>query len=113
MSENIFAKIATFSYSAEALILKGKIESEGIEVFLFDNNTVDTDPILSNAIGGVKLFVYTENFEKASFILKIFNENNPDYQNENVFTNNRSENITDLKSLFSYIKFSFTNLFNF
>lgn len=111
MSENIFAKIATFSYSAEALILKGKIESEGIEVFLFDNNTVDTDPILSNAIGGVKMFVHTKNAERATSIFNDFNKNNPDYQNQNIFSNNRYENITDLKSLISYIKFSFINFF--
>ena len=54
MSET-FKTIAKFQYSAEALIVKGRLEAEGIQVFLTDNHTIDTDPLVSNAIGGVKL----------------------------------------------------------
>ena len=52
-----FHKIAVYQYVAEAMLFKGKLESEGIEVFLQDENTINTDPLLSNAIGGVKLLV--------------------------------------------------------
>ena len=69
MKEITFQKIATFQYSSEALILKGKLESEGIEVFMRDNVTIDTDPLVSNAIGGVKLFVRSEDLGKAQGIL--------------------------------------------
>lgn len=109
MSENKFTKIATFSYSAEALILRGKLESENIEVFLFDNITVDTDPILSNAIGGVKMFVYSENAENAKLIVNDFFKDDVNHQNKNMSSNNLYENIKDLKSLTKYIKYSFTN----
>lgn len=61
--------IATYTYSSEALIVKGKLESEGIVVYMFDNVTIDTDPLVSNAIGGVKLLVDKENEEKAIEIL--------------------------------------------
>ncbi len=65
MEESTFQKIATFQYSSEAIIFKGKLESEGIEVFMRDNNTVDSNPLYSNAVGGVKLFVQNNDFEKA------------------------------------------------
>ena len=45
------------------------MESQGIEVYLRDNNIVDSNPLYSNAVGGVKLFVKTEDFEKANEIL--------------------------------------------
>lgn len=65
-----FVTIAVFQYSSEALIIKGKLESEGIEVFLVDEYTVDTDPLASNAIGGVKLQVYADQLEEAKAIVK-------------------------------------------
>ncbi|MFV8334389.1 DUF2007 domain-containing protein [Flavobacterium sp. GSP14] len=68
MEDNTFQKIATFQYSSEAIIFKGKLESEGIEVFMRDNNTVDSNPLYSNAVGGVKLFVKNDDFEKATDI---------------------------------------------
>ena len=66
-----FFTIAAFEYPADVQILKGRLESEGIPVFLRDENTLNSDPIISNAIGGVKLQVYTEDTEKA---LAIYNE---------------------------------------
>lgn len=66
MEEINFQKIAAFQYSSEALIIKGKLESEGIKVFMRDNNTIDSNPIYSNAIGGVKLFVRSQDFQKAN-----------------------------------------------
>ena len=68
MEESTFQKIATFQYSSEAIIFKGKLESEGIEVFMRDNNTVDSNPLYSNAVRGVKLFVKKDDFEKATDI---------------------------------------------
>ena len=64
-----FKTIAKFQYSSEAQILKGRLESEGIDVFLSDNFTIDTDPLISNAIGGVKLKVLTKDVLKAQDIL--------------------------------------------
>ena len=69
MENYTFKKIGQFQYSSEAYIYKGKLESEGIEVFIRDNHTVDSDPLVSNAIGGVKLFVRQNDYEKAEIIL--------------------------------------------
>jgi DNA-directed RNA polymerase subunit RPC12/RpoP len=65
MEHEMFKKIGQYQYSSEAYIFKGKLESEGIEVFIRDHNTINTDPLVSNAIGGVKLFVRTEDYPKA------------------------------------------------
>lgn len=65
-----FYTITSSTYPADIQILKGKLESEGIPVFLRDENTINTDPLISDAIGGVKLQVYTEDKEKAMAIYK-------------------------------------------
>ncbi|SNQ43600.1 putative signal transducing protein [Cellulophaga lytica] len=66
-----FYKLAAFEYLADTVIIKGKLESEGIQVFLKDENTVNSDPLISNAIGGIKLLVLGEDKNKA---LEIYNE---------------------------------------
>lgn len=66
-----FYTIASFEFVADVQIIKGKLESEGITVFLRDENTLNSDPLISAAIGGVKLQVYTSEKEKA---IKIYNE---------------------------------------
>ena len=69
MSET-FKTIARFQYSTEAQIIKGLLEADGIHVFLSDNITIDTDPLVSNAIGGVKLKVYANQEQEAMEILE-------------------------------------------
>ena len=69
MSET-FVTVARFQYSSEAQIVKGRLEADGIEVFLRDNITIDTDPLVSNAIGGVKLKVRAEDEKEAKKILR-------------------------------------------
>ncbi|RNC88375.1 MAG: DUF2007 domain-containing protein [Winogradskyella sp.] len=70
MTKKIFVTVAKYQYSSEAQIAKGRLEADGIKVFLSDNLTIDTDPLVSNAIGGVKLKVYSENEQDARDILK-------------------------------------------
>ncbi|WP_396633070.1 DUF2007 domain-containing protein [Maribacter sp. R86514] len=69
--EDKFYQLATFEYVADVQIVKGKLESEGIPVFLRDENTLNSDPLISNAIGGVKLQVYSKDKERA---IKIYDE---------------------------------------
>ena len=63
--------LATFPYSTEAQVTKAKLEAEGIRVMLLDEKTVDSDPLISQAIGGVKLLVHNDNIKEA---LKIYNQ---------------------------------------
>ncbi len=65
---NNFKTLAVFEYSTGAQITKSKLESEGIQVILTDEVTIDADPLLSQAIGGVKLQVHIDDFNKARIL---------------------------------------------
>ena len=77
---NTFKTIARFQYSSEAQIIKGRLEADGIQAFLSDNITIDTDPLVSNAIGGVKLKVLSSQALEAEGILKSINKYSIDDQ---------------------------------
>ena len=49
--------VKTFDSYFSANIILTKLHSEGVECYLKDEYTVTLDPILSNAIGGIKLVV--------------------------------------------------------
>lgn len=68
--QDTFVTIAKYQYSTEAEIIKGRLESEGISVFLKDNITIDTDPLVSQAIGGIKLNVLAKDEAQAIEILQ-------------------------------------------
>ena len=44
-----------YSNYIDANIIMGRLEEEGINCWLKDENTVTIDPILTNAVGGIKL----------------------------------------------------------
>jgi len=69
--EQEFFTIGAFEYVADVQIIRTKLESEGITVFLRDEYTLNTDPLISSAIGGVKLQVYSHDRDRA---LAIYNE---------------------------------------
>lgn len=75
-------EIANYQFSSEAYLFKGKLESEGIEVFLQNENTINTDPLLSNALGGVKLFVNSEDVQQSRQILDAIPEYSLDDKGE-------------------------------
>lgn len=60
--------IGIFEYVADVQVIRAKLESEGIEVFLKDENILATDPLISSAIGGIKLQVFTKDRERATDI---------------------------------------------
>ena len=106
---DIFKTIARFQYSSEAQIIKGRLEAEGIQVFLTDNLTIDTDPLVSNAIGGVKLKVLSRQAMKAQHILATINTYSLDDEGNTISCPNcNSEHvqlfstIKDVKSFFSF-----------
>lgn len=68
---NDFTILAVFEYSTEAQLVKSKLDSEEIRTLLMDEKTIDTDPLISQAIGGVKLLVHNNDLERAS---KLYNE---------------------------------------
>jgi predicted RNA-binding Zn-ribbon protein involved in translation (DUF1610 family) len=69
-----FVTIRTFQNYFTAHILLGRFRDSGIECFLKDEFTVTVDPILSNAVGGIKLIVKKEDEEEANLLLQQFDE---------------------------------------
>jgi len=72
MEEEKFKLLRRFQYSSEAVIYQGKLESQGIEVFLRDQNLIDST-MYSNLFGGIKMYVKTEDFQRANEILNDVN----------------------------------------
>ncbi|WP_375237807.1 DUF2007 domain-containing protein [Aurantibacter sp.] len=117
---NTFTTIARFNYSSEAQIIKGRLEADGIAVFLSDEFTIDTDPLVSQAIGGVKIKVPQEQAEKAKSILEsiskysLTNEgktiNCPNCNNESV---QLFSTINSIKSLLAFLTSIFLRLLPF
>lgn len=60
-----FVILNTYANYVDAHIAKGVLEEEGINCWLKDENTVTIDPILTNAVGGIKLMVPKEDAQKA------------------------------------------------
>lgn len=80
--EHNFSLIKSYQYTTEASIYSGKLESEGIEVFLRDNHIIDSNPLYSNAVGGVKLYVKKEDEQKAISVLSQISEFSLDDYNQ-------------------------------
>ncbi len=66
--------LQTFDNYFYANIIFSKLQSEGIQCYLKDEYTVTIDPLLSNAIGGIKLAVFENDVEKASKFLKEYHD---------------------------------------
>jgi hypothetical protein len=62
---NRYHILGAFDYLADAELIKAKLESEGIPVFLKDANILQADPFIASAIGGVKVMVYQHDRERA------------------------------------------------
>ena len=66
--------LRTFDNYFSANILLTRLQSEGVHCYLKDENTVTIDPILSNAIGGIKLEVAADDYSKAADLLNQFDK---------------------------------------
>jgi predicted RNA-binding Zn-ribbon protein involved in translation (DUF1610 family) len=65
-----FVLLQSYDNYVSAHITMGRLEEDGINCWLKDENTVTIDPMLSNAIGGIKLMVEATQAERAAAILK-------------------------------------------
>lgn len=105
-----FKTVAVYQYLAEAYILKGRLESEGIKVFLFDEFMVNTDPLLSNAVGGVKIKVLSSQEKEAKNIIESISKYSLDNEGNNIKCPSCKHDkvqifstVKDVKSLFWFI----------
>lgn len=67
-----FVVAQVFTNYVDANIIMGRLETEGINCWLRDENTVTIDPILTNAVGGIKLMVPEPQAGRAFELLKQF-----------------------------------------
>lgn len=65
-----FVTVQSFNNYVDAHLLMTRLESEEIECWLKDENTVTIIPILTNMVGGIKLLVKKEDFARASEIFR-------------------------------------------
>jgi DNA-directed RNA polymerase subunit RPC12/RpoP len=65
-----FILLNSYASYIDAHIAKGVLEEHEIECWLKDENTVTIDPILTNAVGGIKLMVAKEQAQQAWEILE-------------------------------------------
>ena len=108
--KNEFYTVTSSTYAADIQILRGKLESEGIPVFLRDENTINTDPLISDAIGGVKLKVRATDVIKAKHILNSINQFSLDDDGNAIHCPkcdstevHMYSTITDLKSFLAFV----------
>jgi hypothetical protein len=65
-----FHTVAVFTYPTEVIVPRITLESAGIECITRDEETITANPMLSNAVGGIKLQVKEQDFEWAVAILE-------------------------------------------
>ncbi len=61
--------VATFNDPIEAAMARNYLEADGVRAFLLDEQTIATNWGLANAVGGIKLQVYSGTLEQAEFLL--------------------------------------------
>lgn len=72
MAEQTEGKIITFERYYDPMlahIIRTKLEDNGIPCFIADENTITVNPILNNAIGGIKLKIFEHDLERCQEIL--------------------------------------------
>jgi hypothetical protein len=63
--------LKSFNTTIEAHLARGMLESEGVEAVIRDEHTISIRPYLSQALGGVRLDVLEEDFERARELLDV------------------------------------------
>ena len=74
LDKDMFTQIRSYDNYIPANMILSRLEQEGIRAYLQDEHTVTIDPIISNAIGGIKLMVLTDQLERAIQLMKSFEE---------------------------------------
>ena len=69
-----FVPIASFNDYIEANIILGRLQNEGINCWLKDENSATITPFLSNSIGGIKLMIAESQAERAVELISLFNK---------------------------------------
>jgi hypothetical protein len=68
----MFTRVRSYDNYIPANMILSRLEQEGIRAYLQDEHTVTIDPIISNAIGGIKLMVLNDQLERALALIAGF-----------------------------------------
>ncbi len=66
--------VRTFNNYFSANILLTKLRDAGIQCYLKDEYTVTMDPLLTNAVGGIKLVIKKEDADEVRYLMSHFDE---------------------------------------
>lgn len=66
-----FVAVRSYDNYIAANMMLQQLEHEGIKAYLQDEYTVTIDPVLSNAIGGIKLMIYKPQLPRALELIDI------------------------------------------
>jgi DNA-directed RNA polymerase subunit RPC12/RpoP len=69
-----FVMLRAYDHYVEAHLQLQRLEAEGIRAALQDEYTVSIDPVLSHAVGGIKIMVPESQWERARRLLEIWQE---------------------------------------
>lgn len=95
--------LKVFDNSIEAHLLKTRLESEGINCYLLDDNMVSLNPLYNISVGGIKLRINKNDFEEALAIVREI-ESTPVTDERNNVVKCPNCNSTQLYSDFKSIK---------
>ncbi len=65
-----FEVIAVFNFTHEIIVIKHRLEQEGITYFFENEATLGIVPFYNTALGGIKLKVHPNDFETVQMILE-------------------------------------------
>jgi hypothetical protein len=71
-----FEVIAVFNFTHKIIVIKHRLEQEGIAYFFENEATLGIAPFYNTALGGIKLKVHLNDFETVQYILKELNDEN-------------------------------------
>lgn len=67
-----FIPVRSFNTYINASLLQGRLENEGIICYLQNEFSVTIDPLLTNAVGGIKLCVNKDQLDRALELMQAF-----------------------------------------
>jgi len=82
--QDTFVTVGTFTHETEAYLFRSRLEHEGIECFIADNNITTVHPFLSNAVGGIKVNIRSSDHEKAKVIISEIEEQSNKHQSKKI-----------------------------
>lgn len=71
-----FEVITVFNFAHEIIVIKHRLEQEGIVYFFENEATLGIVPFYNTALGGIKLKVHPNDFETVQMILEEFRDGN-------------------------------------